>query len=303
MANIKPSFDSNKMTDPVYSTRTEADAVAAIAQSAVTPLEVETGNIYWAHTGNGDMATLDLQGDEYREQAGLPPLWVCGTFRFFQLDGFIDYINNHVHPENRAEIWADCAHNTITAVLNGHSRNASGDLNQHPGWGDHRAILQFQLTSAWADWSKFCEQSHPQSEFADFLEDHLSDVVEPDAAHLLEIASSLSISSGVQFKQATRLATGEVSFQYTEEHTATGGRQNLLKIPKAVTLALAPFEGSAAFRVPARFRYSLREGKLGLRLLLDRPDQILRSSIDDACKGIAAATQLTVYHGIPAGPL
>ncbi len=287
--------------------RTEADAVAEIAQAACKPLQVEPGKIYWAQNGRGEMETLELTGDAYRSEIGLPPLRNRGTFHFHQLDGFIDYINNHYHAEDRAEIWANCGMSTITAVLDGHMRisrqeSPNGD-EQAPGWGAHRAILEFQLTKAWQEWTAFAEISHPQADFADFLEDHLSDVLQPDAADLLEIASSLSVTSGVHFKQATRLATGEVSFQYTEEHTATGGRQNQLKIPTAVTLALTPFEGGAAFRVPARFRYSLRDQKLSLRLILDRPDQILRSSIDDACKEIAAATDLNVYHGIPADPL
>lgn len=290
--------------------RTEADAVAEIAQAACKPLQVEPGKIYWAQNGRGEMETLDLTGDPYRSETGLPPLRTRGTFHFHQLDGFIDYINNHYHAEDRAEIWANCGKSTITAVLDGHMRisrdeweKSSEDLGQAPGWGAHRAILEFQLTSAWQEWTAFAGKSHPQADFADFLEDHLSDVVEPDAADLLEIASSLSVTSGVHFKQATRLATGEVSFQYTEEHTASGGRQNQLKIPTAVTLALTPFEGGAAFKVPARFRYSLRDQRLSLRLILDRPDQILRTSMDDACSEIAAATDLNVYHGIPAGPL
>jgi uncharacterized protein YfdQ (DUF2303 family) len=302
--------DSNPIVRAVSSSdiiRTEADAVAEIAQAACQPLEVEPGKIYWAQNGRGEMETLDLTGDAYRYEIGLPPLRARGTFKFHQLGGFIDYINNHNHAEDRAEIWADCGKSTITAVLDGHKRICSSEsaegFEQAPGWGAHRAILEFQLTLAWQEWTAFAAKPHPQDEFANFLEDHLADVVEPDAADLLEIASSLSVTSGVQFKQAIRLANGEVSFQYTEEHNATGGRQNQLKIPTSVTLALTPFEGGAAFKVPARFRYSLREGKLSMRLILDRPDQILRSSIDDVCREIAAATNLIVYHGIPAGPL
>ena len=307
MANSDPIVRAASLSD---GNRTEADAVAEIAQAACKPLAVEPGKIYWAQNGRGEMETLDLTGDAYRSEIGLPPLRTTGTFHFHQLDGFIDYINNHYHTEDRAEIWANCSKSTITAVLDGHMRisrdewvKSSEDLGQAPGWGAHRAILEFQLTLAWQEWTAFAAKPHPQDEFANFLEDHLADVVEPDAADLLEIASSLSVTSGVHFKQATRLASGEVSFQYTEEHTASGGRQNQLKIPTAVTLALTPFEGGAAFRVPARFRYSLRDQRLSLRLILDRPDQILRTSMDDACSEVAAATGLNVYHGIPAGPL
>ena len=293
-----------RAASPSNGNRTEADAVAEIAQSACRPLEVAPGKMYWTHTGNGSMDVLDLTGDRSRFDIGLPPLRPSGTFRFHQLVGFIDYINNHIHPGPRAELWADCKQNTITAVLDGHQRNVPLDVGeQEPGWGAHRAILEFQLTAAWSEWSEFCKKNHPQDEFADFLEDHLADIVEPDAADLLEIASSLSVASGVKFQQALRLASGEVSFQYTEEHSASAGRQNQLKIPKSITLALAPFEGSDPFKVPARFRYSLREQRLTLRLLLDRPDQILRSSINDAIKVIEEKTDLIVYHGIPAGPL
>jgi len=289
---------------PSNGNRTEADAVAEIAQSACRPLEVQPGKIYLANTGNGFIELTDLTGNRYRHETGLPPLRPSGTFIFYQLDGFINYINSHIHPGPRAELWADCNKHTITAVLDGHCRLIPLHFkDQEPGWGAHRAILEFQLTAAWSEWSEFCKKNHPQDEFADFLEDHLADIVNSDAADLLEIASSLSVASGVKFQQALRLASGEVSFQYTEEHKASAGRQNQLKIPKSITLALAPFEGRDPFKVPARFRYSLRDQKLTLRLLLDRPDQILRSSINDAIKVIEEQTDLIVYHGIPAGPL
>jgi hypothetical protein len=84
MANSDPIVRAASKNDISDGNRTEADAVAEIAQSACKPLEVEPGKIYWAHTGKGTMEFLDLTGNGYRCEIGLPPLRPSGTFRFHQ---------------------------------------------------------------------------------------------------------------------------------------------------------------------------------------------------------------------------
>lgn len=291
------------MTDPVQNitARPEAEAIIQAARVGVAPHGVDGGQRYVVTDLDGRTRVLDFSTDEFRYLDGELPCHRRGAFAFTQAAGFIDYIKNHAKPD-RTELWADRAKGSIVAVLDGHDRS-EGHGAVYAGWGLHRAELTLAHTPEWVEWRQFSAGSHKQEAFADFLEDHLLEVVEPAAADLLEVATSLSITSGTKFSQAVRLASGEVSFNYEEEHQATAGRKKQLTIPKSITLALSPFEGVDPYKATARFRYTLRNGDLTLRLILDRPHEILKAAFNDAIQAIEDGTELTIYHGTPAPPL
>lgn len=282
----------------------EAEAIISAARMGTEPSQLDGGLRYLAFDAAGAPNVFDFTGDPCRFLDGDAPIARRGEFRFTQVAGFIDYINVHDSRMGRTELWADRAKGIVTAVLDGHSRIDRDEGEPFvPGWGLYRAQLTLAHTPEWQEWTKFSETGHAQDAFADFLEDHLLEVVEPSAADLLEIATSISVTSGTKFSQAIRLASGEVAFNFTEEHDAKAGRTQQLKIPKTITLALSPFEGVDPYKATARFRYTLREGKLTLRLILDRPHEILKAAFADAIKAIEVGTGLTVYHGTPAAPL
>ncbi len=110
-----------------------------------------------------------------------------------------------------------------------------------------------------------------QETFASHIEDGLAELVSPNAAEVLEIAQTIHATTTASFKQGTRLASGRIQFKYEEEGSASAGRDGLLSIPETLELAVAPFLGSPALKVNARFRY--RTGPKGLLLgyKLERP--------------------------------
>jgi uncharacterized protein YfdQ (DUF2303 family) len=290
---------------PAIQQAPEAEAIIKAARMGAEPSQLDGGLRYLAFDAMGSPQVFDFTADPYRFLDGHCPIAHRGQFLFTEAAGFIDYINSHAGNTGRTELWADRRAGRVVAVLDGHQRISADapDSDPSPGWGLHRAQLTLAQTPEWQEWTKFSETGHAQDAFADFLEDHLLEVVEPSAADLLEIATSISVTSGIKFSQATRLASGEVSFSFTEEHDAKAGRTQQLKIPKTISLALSPFEGVDPYKATARFRYTLREGKLTLRLILDRPHEILKAAFADAVKAIEDGTGLTVYHGAPANPL
>jgi uncharacterized protein YfdQ (DUF2303 family) len=181
-------------------------------------------------------------------------------------------------------------------VLNDHVRN-----DVEAGWGDHRATLTLRRTPAWQAWTAASGKLLGQAEFAELLEDRAGDVVTPDHATLLEVAQSIEGTKDVAFKSGARDDNGEIRFRYEETISAKAGQAGDLVIPSRIELALSPYEGQDPFKVPARFRYRITgAGGVQLGIVLDRPEDVLRSAFSAVAVEIETVTGLSVRHGTPA---
>lgn len=60
---------------------------------------------------------------------------------------------------------------------------------------------------------------------------------------------------------------------------------------------LAPFEGGTPFKVLARLRFSIDEGGLRLKYVLDRPAEHVRIAFDEVVALIGAGVDAPVFHG------
>jgi uncharacterized protein YfdQ (DUF2303 family) len=223
------------------------------------------------------------------------------------------------HREPGTALYADVLARTITAVLNGHAASTAptaassaatltgGDFTPGPsgwpGWGDHRAVLALRHTPEWLHWQELDRKLAAQDDFALHLERGLAEIVEPDAATMLETVQRFEATATANFRQAIRLQSGERKFVYEETVQARAGQRGDLTVPETFELGVAPFEGSPKYKVTARFRFRLREGTLQLGYELDRPDDVIAAAFDDVLKGIESETSLAAYRGTPAGPL
>lgn len=274
----------------------ENKALIDITLQAAKPVEVELGKIYLARNGN-DTELFDFSSDEHRAHQGLPPTRKTGDFHFTETEGFCAYVDNHAMI-SRTTLWADRSKGLIQAILNGHCQQ--GDPDGAAGWGDHRAILKLTPTKEWTEWLAISGKQLEQTAFAEFLEDHLLDVREPDAAELMEIATSISATTGTTFRQALRTSSGEVQFSYVEEVQGQAGRSGNLKIPTHIKLGITPWEGMSPYAVTARFRFRLKSGGLTLGVVLDRPDDVLKAAFGEVLMVIGTSIGLEVFHGTPA---
>lgn len=195
------------------------------------------------------------------------------------VQAFIDYVGQF--KDNQVTIWVPVTQGKIIAVIN--------DNADQPGWGDFRAELTLTETPEWKHWISANGKDMNQEDFANHIEDGMDEIIEPPAADLLEMAQSIHATNDVRFKSQRRLASGEVQFEYTEEIDATAGTDGKLKIPAEFELAIAPFVGEDPYKVNARLRYRLGQGKLAIGYKLIRPDAVLRDAyqrIADLLMGI-----------------
>jgi uncharacterized protein YfdQ (DUF2303 family) len=269
---------------------TNVDNLQPVIDTAIrsaSPTELQPGKVYaWLTTG-GNVQKVDLTGDEYRDT----PTRKTGTTTVRDAASFLEYFGKHSDADS--EVYADTDRLTVTAVLDAHAAEGAR-------WGKHRLTLALRTTEAWNQWSNKDNHLMSQEEFAEHLEDHLAELVAPPAAEMLEIAQSFQATTKAEFASSTRLASGQRQFQYVETTTAKAGQKGSIAIPETFEIGLVPFEGSAAYKLTARFRHRIQKDALLLGYKLDRPREVLDAAFADVLTEISAAINPPILNGTPA---
>jgi uncharacterized protein YfdQ (DUF2303 family) len=184
----------------------------------------------------------------------------------------------------------DAAAPSIVAILNGNGPSG-------PGWGDFRAQIAFRATPQWKKWKAIDGTMMQQAQFAEFIEDNLEDVVDPAGATMLEIATYLQTTRTTHFKSGLRLSSGAVEFRHEQSDDAKVGAGKV-EVPETIILALAPVFGLPPYRIPARFRYRLTDGRLTLGIKLQRIDDLMATIVNEMVFGAPATEGRVAVPGI-----
>lgn len=217
-----------------------------------------------------------------------------GTVQLRDAKSFISYYSVH---GNGAPVYATLQPARFVGVLNEHTKDKAG-------WRDHRADFTVRHSPEWTVWTKHNGQGAAfgsNEAFALFLEDNAPDIVKPEAANMLAIALNFRVNADVQFSVAQRLEDGNIDLGYRNVVSATaqsnaGGK---LKIPEQFVIEVPVWDGIDAkrYKIDARFRYRLREGKLTLWYELVRPHKIVEQAFKDLWTEIEKGTKATILHG------
>lgn len=262
-------------------------AIATLAQQALKPQEVEPGGIYLVATADGRVERVDLSGPEHTGEIARK----TGRTVVRDAASFLTYWAKH--HDDASEIYSDVEQLTVTAVLDAHAANS-------PGFGEHRLHLALRKTKAWEEWTAMDGKLLTQDQFANFLEDHLPNLVEPDAATMLEIAQSIKASTKAEFQSSSRLQSGERKFSFVEDTKASAGAKGDIAIPEVFKIAVPPFEGADAYSMTARFKYRIDRGQLALGFKLEQPEERARAAFADVLTAIAEGVDAPILNGTPA---
>ncbi|MEV6105737.1 DUF2303 family protein [Streptomyces sp. NPDC051940] len=257
----------------------------AVLRSA-PPAELEPGRFYAFHTPEG-VHTVDLTGDDYKTA----PSRKQGATTVTDAASWLAYWTKH--HDDASDVYADAQRLTVTAVLDAHTSDAAR-------WSGHWLRLQLRKTEAWEQWLQRDGQLLSQEMFAEHIEDHLPELLEPDPATMLEIAQSMQATTKAEFKSGTRLQSGERQLTYVEDTRASAGRKGELTIPATFTVGVVPFEGSSGYKLGARLRYRIQDTTLRIGYKLDQPGDVLKSAFADVVKAIAEGIDVPVMNGTPA---
>ncbi|SEO83067.1 Uncharacterized conserved protein YfdQ, DUF2303 family [Actinacidiphila rubida] len=280
-----PSYDTNLRA------ATAGDGTQAVIDTAIrsaAPAELTPGKVYVVQTPNGAQQ-FDLTGDQYKAL----PSRKTGTTTVRDAKSFLALWGKH--SDAASEIYSDADRLAITAVLNASASDTAD-------WGDHRIRLELRETEAWKAWASNDGKLMGQEDFAEFIEDHLPEILKPAAADMLEIAQSIQGTVKAEFASGTRLSTGQRQLAYTETVTAKAGQKGTLTIPETFTVGLLPFEGlTGGYSIDARLRYRIDGPGLKLAYKLDRPADARAKAFADVIGQVAADIDHPILNGTPTG--
>lgn len=246
----------------------DASGVSAALEAAQAHAQVldanDEQNVYVVATRD-DRRIHEIDLERYEDA----PVRSRGTVRTFTAEGFLTSFRQLVGGERPATVYADPDQCRLVAVLN-------DDEAGNPGWRDHRIELDLKTTPEWSLWTGR-QGLGPQARFAEVIEEGETEIVEPSATVMLEIAQTFHASTGAKFKQHGRLRDGRTQLSYEEEIEATAG-EGLVDIPESFTIEVRPFYGADPVAVQCRLRYRLERGALTIGYQIHRPDDVRRTS-------------------------
>jgi len=113
---------------------------------------------------------------------------------------------------------------------------------------------------------------------------------------MLTISRTLEAKKDVNFKSATRLSDGAQQFAYSEEVQGTAGKGALV-IPETFDIGIPVFNGGGGYRVTARLRYRITDGRLALWYELLREHKVLEDALAQARTDIESGTGIKAFVG------
>ena len=320
------------------------EAIAALAQKESLPLSdrvsfenlpdtivpkgATANEIYVAikvrPSGEAEITSIKSLIDEYRSK----PVRRGGTAHVTTLESFVNLVNRHKGTNSAIFANISWKNPVFTAILDYHhansvrantdgketSINLDTDLGDDPlaRFGRHQIKYKFPLSEGWKACVEANGKNHSQSEFAQFLEDHIHEIASPAALevaeweekfrtkfatpnHLIDLARGLEVNVEANIKSKIKLASGETQIVFDTQHKDAAGKEII--VPGLFMLAIAPFHRGEEIRIPVRLRYRVTGEGIAWSYLLFRPDQFIDARLADDCDAVAGQTNLPVYAG------
>lgn len=209
------------------------------------------------------------------------------------LSSFARYLKEHGTGETALFCNRSNTSFSVLAVLDYHEPKAGGRAN----WREHLAYLKPTSSRQWLYWTARNKQWQSQEAFAEMLQDHTEDVVEPNGATLLEVAKELIAKKSYDYRSALNLKNGTVQFQYVENMETSAGAKGNIEVPEKFKLAIPLDEEGPLYDVGARLRHKIEERRLVFRYELLRAEELVKHAQDELLAALKEATTQEVFMG------
>lgn len=214
-------------------------------------------------------------------------------------ESFIDYTKRHGSLAD-STVWCIADYKAgkvgFTAILNDHGEEAS-----QAAFRDHHATFSPEFSEEWSRWTGKNKQPFNQAAFAEYIEENLKDIASvegsPTGAQMLEMALAFEANQDMKFKSAIRLQNGGVQMAFTQDDDA--GTLAKMSAFDRFTVGFPVFWNGDAYRIDARLRYRVREGKLTFWFELIRQDLILEAATQTLIGLIRDKTGNPFFFGEP----
>lgn len=212
---------------------------------------------------------------------------------------FIRYFNDH--KAERSRVYASLEPASFVAVFDDFALRDEGkveraiDPSGQADWRGFRATFEVPASREWKLWTAANRKQFSQLGFAEFLQDNLPDVAQPDGATLLELSLNFEAAQTGTFIAAQRLQDGSHNLTWKADNNAAG----TVKLPEQIVLSIPVFENEAPAELHARLRYRVKEGQLAIWYELIRPHKVLEAAFRTTWKRIEDEAQAVILLGSP----
>lgn len=216
----------------------------------------------------------------------------AGAVRLSDEDSFIMFVNRWSSDDT--VIYADTAGLGFVAVLDDHPAGPGEAAH----WREHRAIYACPRSPEWLAWTTNDGKALGQTDFADFIESRLEDLVKADGCapplDVLQMARKLTIRTRGTFQRDIDPTTGD-SILVNKTETETGSTV----IPRAFAIGVPVFEGGERYQIEARPRLFFVEGSPRFTYVMHRRKETERDAFGAVRRKIDMATGRIVLAGQP----
>lgn len=209
---------------------------------------------------------------------------------FSEIESFVSYVNEY--KGGASKIFADRVPGKLTAILDYHEKATVGRCA-------HSAYYIAVTADEWKPWEGIHEHPLNQVQFAEFLEEQASSVLEPDGATLLEIVTTLEAKTDVTFASKLKLSNGNQNLVYQENTDAKGA--GTLPVPSELILRLPVYRGGAVYEIKAFLRCRIKDGKASFVVKIHELAKTKQFAFKQISDRAAQETQLEVLHGTARG--
>lgn len=164
------------------------------------------------------------------------------------------------------------------------SAKIDGDEPDAPSHKTHDARFEALQSDVLKAWLKVSSKAMSQVEFGLFLEERAVDVIQPDAADVMDMVMTFDATKKVSFKSSQRLHDGQRQFQYVEENETRGA----VTLPDHFIILAPVFHGMEPQRIKFMVRFRIEDGKLRFQIDMHDRDRVLREAFDRCVDALRA---------------
>jgi uncharacterized protein YfdQ (DUF2303 family) len=285
-----------------------------IMDQLITTQETERENI--AKTLARELKVpIEIASEQHIKRIALPPGWEIkecddvrllpapsrkiSVVRLADAEGFVAYIKRHgslTHCTIWCELNPTAGNVLFTGIINDH-----GEDEHATAWRDHLAFLNPEKAEEWNRWTGKNKQTFTQADFAAFIEDNLRDIAgvegQPSGAQMLEMALAFEANQDVRFKSAMRLQNGGVQMSFVQDDDAQTLQR--MQVFDRFSIGIPVFWNGDPYRIDARLRYRVRDGKLAFWYELMRFDKVFEAATAAIVTVIREKTGNPFFFGSP----
>lgn len=251
--------------------------------------------------------------EEYRTR----PDRKIGTSEMATITSFVDQVNRS--KDSDSVVFAAVANRADPRLIAVFDYNKAGPDGE-PRFGQHRTLYRFPVSEEWKAWTAKPIDNIGQVEFAEFLEAHIMDVLDPASLdpegkgtlaafcrqlgirpaspqQLMELSRGLTVHANHKVVQQVNVGTGEAQISFGETHTDAQGAP--VKVSGGFAIAIPVFIGGPAYQIPVRLRYRVKDGAVKWTLQPQRTNEVWDDAVKESVGSVTTKTGLVTLFGIP----